>query len=475
MAGMWWRWAVLVGAAAAWGAAAAGWTPRGPLTPGQALWSVLISAALGGLAGRVTRSRWAALVAPAAFVTALEAARWTVPGPSVDGPHLSTFGIIALVTGRGLHGLLSVLPMIVGAAYGAARRDRRTGAWRIVRRVGAGLAAALVVAVTVAVAVPARTAAVGPGGVAEFAAVTVGDHRLGMLIRGADVTRPVLLYVPGGPGESEFGSFRRHLGALEQHFVVAVLDRRGAGRSYAGLDPVRSYTLDSAVQDVVAVTDHLRGRFGQDRILLLAHSGGSLLGALAAHRHPEKYRAYVGTGQAVHLPGTDRMFYDDVLAWARRTGDDALAAGLVAQGPPPYAGFWPYEPILTNLNRVYPYDRSRNAEGDGGSTENLGVAEYTVLEQLHAGVTVMDTWTVLYPQMQGIDLRTDVPRLAVPAYFVQGAHEMRGLAVPFAEWYAALDAPAKHLIVLGTSGHRPPFEQPADFVAAMTRVLAETR
>jgi len=86
----------------------------------------------------------------------------------------------------------------------------------------------------------------------------------------------------------------------------------------------------------------------------------------------------------------------------------------------------------------------------------------------------MDTWSALYPTMQGVDLRTDVRQLAVPVYFVQGAHEMRGLAVPFAEWYEVLQAPAKHLAVLDTSGHRAMFEQPDRFVEVMKQMLAET-
>lgn len=45
----------------------------------------------------------------------------------------------------------------------------------------------------------------------------------------------------------------------------------------------------------------------------------------------------------------------------------------------------------------------------------------------------------------------------------------------FEQWYAALSAPRKELAVLDTSGHRPLFEQPEEFVAFMTgTVLART-
>jgi proline iminopeptidase len=38
-------------------------------------------------------------------------------------------------------------------------------------------------------------------------------------------------------------------------------------------------------------------------------------------------------------------------------------------------------------------------------------------------------------------------------------------------WHAALDAPTKDRTVLGTSGHRPLFEQPDEFVSYLTDVM----
>lgn len=438
-----------------WGVAAGLWTPRGPLTNSQALWSVVLSAAVGVAAGWLTRSRWAMVLTPAGFVLALEAARWgTVP------LHLSVLGVLTAVTGRGLHGLLSVLPMALGAVYGAALARR--GDPRPVRRVVAGLLTAATLALTVAVAIPARTPPIpGPRSVAEL--TSVGG--LGVLIRGADTSLPVLLLVPGAPGGSETGAVRRHLGALERHFVMATLDRRGGGASYPALDPTRQVTLDGGVDDIVAVTDYLRRRFHQDKIYLLAHSGGSIMGALAVKRRPELYRAYIGTGQAVNLPESDRIFYTDLLAWARRTGRGDLTRRLTDQGPPPYPDVFSYEPIMLYENDVY---------AQSGPGFEIDVPEYTLLQKAHTLTALLETWAVLYPRMQGADLRRDVPSLAVPAYFVQGAGEMRGLAVLFGQWYPALRAPAKRLFVLDGAGHRAIFEQPARFAEIMDRIVAET-
>jgi pimeloyl-ACP methyl ester carboxylesterase len=100
------------------------------------------------------------------------------------------------------------------------------------------------------------------------------------------------------------------------------------------------------------------------------------------------------------------------------------------------------------------------------------VAEYTLLQKVHTLNAIVDSWSALYPHMQQVDLRRDVPQLQVPVYFVQGGHEMRGLAEPFNQWYQRLQAPSKHLDVFETAGHRAMFEQPDRFVAVMDRILA---
>ena len=54
---------------------------------------------------------------------------------------------------------------------------------------------------------------------------------------------------------------------------------------------------------------------------------------------------------------------------------------------------------------------------------------------------------------------------------VQGAHEAPGRAELFDGWYPRIDAPIKGRTVLDTSGHRPLFEQPDDFLDYLTDVV----
>jgi hypothetical protein len=75
--------------------------------------------------------------------------------------------------------------------------------------------------------------------------------------------------------------------AAASHGGLRTPTRAPSHLSYDELDPTGSYTLDSVVEATIAVTNHLRDRFGQDRIYLLGQSWGSTLGVLAeVHPHP---------------------------------------------------------------------------------------------------------------------------------------------------------------------------------------------
>ncbi|MGW2158868.1 alpha/beta fold hydrolase [Nonomuraea sp. NPDC001699] len=473
-----------------WGAVAGVSTPRGPLTPAAALTSIGLSLVVGGVAGYLARSRWAMIAAPAVFAMVFEIVRTGAEGPSVDAPQGGLFGVLAFLAGRGVHGLLALLPMLVGAACGAglARSGQETGlarsgqgaglarsgsvAGRVRRLLGRtliGVLAMIVALLAIGVALPASTAPItGERAVAELTAIPSGSHRLGLMIRGRDTAKPVLLFVPGAPGAAERGAVRRHLPALEDHVVVATLDRRGGGSSYPTLEPTATLTPASETGDILAAANYLRTRFGKDRIYLLAHSGGTLPAVLAVQRRPELFHAYVGVGQAVNTGAADRVQYADTLAWARGHRDRDLAAALEAVGPPPYAGMYGYEPMLLAESKVY-----ATGNGQGGLDESLAAPEYSLLDKVHLVTGFLDAYDRYYPRARDLDLRARVPRLAVPAYFIDGADEVPARSRLLDDWYATLLAPHKERAVLPGAGHRSLFEQPDRFTDLLVgRVLA---
>jgi len=457
-------------------------TPRGPITTTEALISIGAALAIGIVAGLVLGNRWSILVTPVVFALVFELARLGVEGPTVDAINLSgMYGIFALVLGRGVHGLLVLAPLSLGSVYGvwlAGRLGNTTSVtmgglgWALT-----GVGTLVIAAMAFFISLPASTAPITgadgdalAGSVAELTTVTIGGHDQMMMIRGRSVDNPVLLYLTGGPGGTDIGAIRADV-TLEQGFTVVAWDQRGAGKSYAALDPTDTFTTNQLVSDTVEVTNYLRDRFDQEKIYLVGQSWGSTLGVLAAQQHPELYHAFVGVGQMVSQRETDIMFWEDTLAWAEETGNTDLAETLRRNGPPPYENLIHYDAFIASEHDWNPYPEF---DPNNEMPAILFVPEYSWMDRINAFKGFLDTAGNLYPQLQGIDFRQDITALDLPFYMVLGEHEARGRAVLAEEWFDMVEAPSKEAFVFEGSGHRAHFDRPGEFAEVMSHVLEQS-
>ncbi|NJO83717.1 MAG: alpha/beta fold hydrolase [Blastochloris sp.] len=141
-----------------------------------------------------------------------------------------------------------------------------------------------------------------PNGIESLEAVTLGGVEQWILVRGEDRTKPVLLWLHGGPGQPTMMLAHRHDRELVKQFVVVHWDQRGAGKSYnAALTP-EQVTPELLIADTHELALQLRERFNAPKIYLIGHSWGSMLGALTVSRYPDLFAAYIGVGQAVSVP-----------------------------------------------------------------------------------------------------------------------------------------------------------------------------
>ncbi|MCA9859096.1 MAG: alpha/beta fold hydrolase [Thermomicrobiales bacterium] len=484
--------AMAVGVAGLSGFVFARLMPRGPVDSGQALALLFGSLIAGVVAGFIMRSGWAALFAPLASLAIFELVRRGEVGPSVDAINLeTTFGIIGLLVGRGVYVLISFVPMIAGAIYGStvaqwlstAALSMRSAEHRRMRRSRVALiggtafaVAGLALSLARPATVPAVTDANGnkiDGSVAELIPVDLGGHEQWIEIRGANPDNPVILYLNGGPGQSDLALSRVLLEPLHQDFTVVGWDQRGTGKSYGSLDP-ETLTLDAIVSDTIELTNYLRDRFDQEKIYLLTESWGSIPGILAVQQHPELYHAYIGSGQMVDVQETDRIIYDDLLAYAEATGDTDLADKLEGFGPPPYADIWAYAFVVQNYGLIEddfdpPQPYVDRAEASGVGFFGIMGSEYTLIDKANVIRGLLDMASFMYPQIQEIDFRQQAATLQVPVYLFDGEHELRGRRELAHQWFDLLDAPVKEMFTFEHAGHAPAFE----YADELHRILVE--
>ena len=92
---------------------------------------------------------------------------------------------------------------------------------------------------------------------------------------------------------------------LARWFKVVRPDVRGLGRSPAGFDLVREFTLEHCIGDLVAIVDHL----GAESVHYCGESMGGILGMVLAALHPRRIRTLTLVSTPVSLNATTRTTY----------------------------------------------------------------------------------------------------------------------------------------------------------------------
>ena len=340
---------------------------------------------------------------------------------------------------------------------------------RAARLVGGALCLALLARCTVST--PPFTDASGrvlAGSVARMEKIELGGVVQTVWFRGRDVEAPALVLLHGGPGTSETALFRHFDAALENRFLTVYWDQRGSGRSYHPGMPPEALTIRRMVEDLDGLVDRVCDRFGKDRVVLLGHSWGTILGTRYAATHPEKVSVYVGVGQIADFSEDERTSFRWALEQAERRGDRRALRALREMRPGPAS-------VADELALGRWVERFGGALRGGLSTgalvrAALGADEADLADLWRFGAGNRFSLEALRPQYAREDL-TRFRRFAVPVVFLLGRHDWHVPSTLAARYFRTLEAPCKRLVWFERSAHDPPFEEPRAFVRAMADVV----
>ena len=300
--------------------------------------------------------------------------------------------------------------------------------------------------------------------------VSIGGTNQWITVRGEDRRNPILLYLHGGPGHAEMGSNPRFK-ELEKRYVVVNWDQRGSGKSFSPNLSKETLNVDQFLSDTHEMVEMLKKRFGRERIYLVGHSWGSLLGMIEISRHPESFYAYVGVGQFVDVTQGDRMGYDYTLNKAREVGNVAAIKELEGIGPPPYDSFdtfLAYRKWLIAMGGVF---YSPTYIQDVMIPDIRNASEYTEAEkENHEMGEGLLTSTVI-PELPEYNLLNQIHEVKVPVYFVAGKADYNTPLKLVEKLNEQLVAPHKELFLFEKSGHAPNYEEEQKFAQIMNQYV----
>ncbi len=182
------------------------------------------------------------------------------------------------------------------------------------------------------------------------------------------------------------------------------------------------------VADGIELAEYVRSSLGQEKLILMADSWGTVLATKMAARSPSLFHCYMGTSQLVNLQHSLSFGYDKTKKLAEKHQDSTTLEKLDALGKPPYrdgrtAGklfriIKKYERELSapiteafyKINPEFDSDEERKARMDGDDYSFFSL--------------IGDQKLKISGMSEDIDLYEIGPNLKIPVHIFQGEFDL---------------------------------------------------
>jgi len=308
-------------------------------------------------------------------------------------------------------------------------------------------------------------------GIAEIFDIELGLYKQWIMIRGENRNNPILLFLHGGPGTANIGVASDTQKELEKNFVVVNWDQLGAGLSYNKKIPSEALTINKMVEYTKELIQYLIERFQKEKIYLVGHSWGSLVGIIVAQQYPEIIEKYIGVSQLVHGKINEKYAYEYCVKCATSTNNKKAIKQLEQIGKPPYSDWMKGLQIRSNWSNKF------GAAVKNGSLAKIYMGkmfksrEYKFIDMFKFIMGFTLSLKNLWPEIMEMNLYEKVDSLKVPTYFFLGRRDYQAPSILAEEYIKGLKADIKKIIWFEESAHLCNIEEEEKFALEIQELL----
>ncbi|WP_281199955.1 alpha/beta fold hydrolase [Staphylococcus schleiferi] len=299
--------------------------------------------------------------------------------------------------------------------------------------------------------------------------LSLNGHRQGVIIETKDEQNPILLVVHGGPGFPLYPFFRAHHIDLTDQYTVVYWDQRGTGMSYTR----QIVGMCDLIDDLYQLIQFLRLHFHQDKVFLMCHSFGTIIGTHVAHRYPEVIAAYIGMGQLGNVFHNEQLILDHLRFLAHEENNQNAVKRL-------------NRVHLTrqfNTNRYYGRVRQRYTERYkvGFSSHGyslwrmfkvmMSTPYYKLIERINIVRGSLSTFEHLTNEMANVDLNDIAQEITVPFYVLQGVHDLQTTYEDSKAFFDRVASKDNHFYAFQDTAHAPFIDEPQKMLAIMHKIV----
>jgi len=293
----------------------------------------------------------------------------------------------------------------------------------------------------------------------EASFLQINNTKLFTLIKAENINNPILLIIHGGSSQTaNFAWFNKE---LEKDFIVVYFDQRAEGKSTFDTIDTSSLTLKNYIEDIHQLTNYLKNRFKKEKIYLLGHSMGSLLGMKTIEKYPNDYISYIAVSQYVDALKNDNIAYDLLQNDFRVNKKQLKDIQRITKN---------------NINKLNLKRRTKEllllAIKHGGMLYKRNFfnvfkilifpififKEYNFKDKLNA-LTQNKQRLIFYYESS----LEDIIKIDIPIYFIHGKEDLVINYNLTKEYFEKIKAPKKEFITFEKSAHFPQFEEAKRF------------
>lgn len=283
---------------------------------------------------------------------------------------------------------------------------------------------------------------------------------------------PVLLFIHGGPGQTEsFFAFVVEEYA-ERNYNVVYYDQRGAGKTWLKNKKCKPDT-ETLKNDLLEIVLYLKKEYGKERIGILGHSWGSVLGSMFALEHPEHTLCYIGCGQVINIVENERTGYAILKDVIERSGNKKDIKKLEKIGEYPTDSF--------DMKTYRKMGQIRSLQGKYGLAQDFGKTVIDLwrrspvmgMKDLIPFMTGMLVNMQLMRELMSYDLRKRGSCYQIPVYYVLGEKDSQTPVKISMKYFEEVQAPDKRLYLIPRAGHAPMLDNVEDYRKALREIVGK--
>lgn len=284
-------------------------------------------------------------------------------------------------------------------------------------------------------------------------------------IKGKDKTKPVILFLHGGPGDVALGllPFQVYTGKdLEENFVMVYMHQRGLVNSSAA--PDSSQTIKNHISDVENVVNYLTKKMNKEKITLIGHSWGGLLGSLYLIKDDSKIEKFIAVATPFNFEKNNNESFDYTMKWAKSEQNKEAIAELNKLASPPIDTF----DKLTIKSKWA-------SQAFGGIGQNISmkkITEETDYKEIKREwqLKTMNVAKVMFNSLNDVRIENSINRINIPILFVAGKNDANVPPTTIRETFSMYEN-EKDFILFENSHHLIFVDEPKLFTTTITKFL----